>query len=61
MPLRQANSHTTSEVNTPPAIAAAAMAVCCCPNSTMAISTPLQAPVLNPITSGLPSGLRISD
>jgi hypothetical protein len=37
------------------------MAVRFWPNSTIATSTPLQAPVLKPITSGLPSGLRISD
>ncbi|VTM90490.1 Uncharacterised protein [Raoultella ornithinolytica] len=50
MPLRQASSHTTSAVNTPPAIAASAIAARFWPNITIATSTPLQAPVLKPIT-----------
>ncbi|SAD59544.1 Uncharacterised protein [Enterobacter kobei] len=61
MPLRQARSQITSDVRIPPAIAVKVMAVRCWPNSTIATSTPLQAPVFRPITSGLPSGLRISD
>lgn len=61
IPLRQASSQTTSEVSTPPAIAARAIAVRFWPKSTIATSTPLRAPVLKPITSGLPSGLRVSD
>ena len=61
IPLRQASSQTTSEVSTPPAIAARAIAVRFWPKRTIATSTPLQAPVLKPITSGLPSGLRVSD
>ena len=61
IPLRQASAQTTREVRIPPSMAASAIAVRCCPNSTIATSTPLQAPVLKPITSGLPSGLRISD
>ena len=61
IPLRQASSQITSDVRMPPAIAVKVMAVRCWPNSTIATSTPLQAPVLRPITSGLPSGLRIND
>ncbi|CNT56680.1 Uncharacterised protein [Salmonella enterica subsp. enterica serovar Bovismorbificans] len=61
IPLRQASSQTINDVTIPPAIAASAIAVRCWPNRTIATSTPLQAPVLKPITSGLPSGLRIND
>ena len=61
MPLRQARAQISREVRMPPAIAVKVMAVRCCPNSTIATSTPLHAPVFRPITSGLPRGLRISD
>ena len=61
MPLRHASAHTSSEVTMPPAIAASVMVVRFWPKKTIATSTPLHAPVLKPITSGLPSGLRIND